>query len=292
MTTKLLIILTGIRLLFRHLYLSVTSIDFYYDVYRYYRGYGIKYLFTISFISALIISISILNNISVLKEYFQENRVSKYIENIEVILKQLPIIDYDGKNISIHEETPLYLYDARNNKIAVIDINNQLSMNEKLKIPIVLTKNTINISLSEGSYPNRSKHINKIIDYPKILGTEPKIYSTELIKKQLANIMDTAQTIAIYILMPILVIVIFVFRFLENCLLISSTYLLTYLLGPRTPIQTCIRLVIFSSGVRSLLHVISTVFFPEFIEYVWYVQIWCCFLLFKAITKLREDLAH
>jgi hypothetical protein len=291
MTTKLLIILSGVRLLFCHLYLSVTSIDFYYDVYRYYKGYGLRYLLTISFISSLIISISILNNISRLKEYFRENRVSQHIQNIEVILKQLPIIDYDGKNISIHEETPLYLYDTRNNKIAVIDTNNQLSMNEKLKIPIVLTKDTINISLSEGTYPNRSKNINKIIDYPKILGTEPMVYSAELIKKQLANIMDTARTIVIYILMPILVIVIFLFRFLENCLLISSTYLLTYLLGPRTPIKTCIRLVIFSSGMRSVLYVISMVFFPEFIEYVWYIQIWCCFLLFKAIMKLRDDLA-
>jgi hypothetical protein len=292
MTTKLLIILSGMRLLFRQLYLSVTSVDFYYDVYRYYKGYGIKYLFTISFISALIISISILNNVITLKEYFQENKVSKHIENIEVILKQLPIIDYDGKNISISEETPLYLYDARNNKIAVIDTNNQLSMNEKLKIPIILTKNTINISISESNYSKQSKHVHKIIDYPKILGIEPKIYSAELIKKQLASIMDTLETIAIYIVMPIFVIVIFVFRLLENCLLITSTYLLTYLLGPQTSVQTCIRVVIFSSGARNLLHVISIVLFPEFIEFMWYIQIWCCFLLFKAIMKVREDLSH
>ena len=87
MTTKLFIILSSIRILFRQLYLSITSVDFYYDVFMYYKGYGIRYLFIISFISSLIYSVFLLNNIVILRDYFSTNKTSNYSRDIEVILK-------------------------------------------------------------------------------------------------------------------------------------------------------------------------------------------------------------
>jgi len=287
MTTKLYIISSYLRILFRQLYLSVTSVDFYYDVYKYYKGYGMKYLFAISFISSVIYSISLLNNIAIIKEYFLENKISKYTENIELLLKQLPILYYDGNNISIKEETPFYLYSSNDNVIAAIDTKNQLTPSEKLKIPIVFTSDKIHISLNEGSYAKKSNNIHRSVDYHILFGIERNNFNYESIKKQFGNILGQLETIVIYIVTPILAIGIFIFRLLENILIIMPVYLLTYSFGPISSIETCVRIVIFSSGVRSLLHIIFMAFFPQFVEFVWYVQIWTCFLMVKAILKLR-----
>ena len=97
----------------------------------------------------------------ILRDYFSTNKTSNYSRDIEVILKQLPIIHYDGNNISINEETPLYLYNSSNNKVAAIDTKNQLPMSERLKIPIIFTNNInfADIVMKEGSGYNNTNSI-------------------------------------------------------------------------------------------------------------------------------------
>lgn len=63
-------ILGGLNALLRQLRLSISSIEFYKDVYKNYQGYGIRYLFTLSFIPSIIYCIFILNYIITLKDYF------------------------------------------------------------------------------------------------------------------------------------------------------------------------------------------------------------------------------
>ena len=132
MTTKLYDILNAIKTLIRTLWLSVSSVGFYEDVYRRYTGYGLKYLFTLSLVSSVIYSAISLNYITTLRDYFNHDKLTPYTANLEHIIKQLPEISYDGKNIKVEsEETPLFLYNNNEGKIGVVDPNNKLNFNDK-----------------------------------------------------------------------------------------------------------------------------------------------------------------
>ena len=286
MTTALNNILLFLKTLFRHLWLSVTSINFYYDVYKYYTGYGFRYLFTVTFTASLIYCLIILNMTFDLKNYFVIGKQTKITVDIEYIIKQLPDIYYDNNTISIEEEPPLYLYNSKGYKIAAIDPNDQLSHREKVKIPIILASNKVILSLAEST--NKKKFpIN--ISYSKLLGFERQTLTQEVIKKYFATIFNSAPSVVIYIMIPTLAFFLFVFTLLENVFIIILVYLLTYIFGPHSSMKTCIRLVSFASGISTLIHPLVISILPEFGDIIWIIKMWTNFLLFLGVLQVKQE---
>lgn len=283
MTTKLYDIVLAIKVLLRILWLSVSSVAFYEDVYKRYSGYGVKYLFTLSFISSVIYCAISLNYVILLKNYLEFNKLTAYTSNLEYIIKQLPEISYDGKNISINEETPLFLFNANAGKVGAIDPKNQLSFSEKNKIPIVFTNNKIILSFVWDK-----KKINLPFDYQMIFGTEPQVLSDEQFKKHFAQVVNSVPTLFIYILMPVMIILTFIATLLRASLLIILVYLITQIFGPTIPIKTCIRVVLFSSGAHTLLEPILSALIPAFNNFSWIILLWTNILLFLSILKIRN----
>jgi len=283
MTTKLYHIILAIKTLFRTLWLSVSSVDFYEDVYKRYSGYGLKYLFTLSFISSVIYCLVSLGHIVTLKDYFNHDKLTPYTANLEHIIKQLPEISYDGKNIKVEEETPLFLYNSSEGKVGVVDPNNQLNFSERNKIPIIFTKNKVIFSFIWDK-----KKVNLPFDYQLIFGTEPQILSGEQIKKHFGQITSSAPTLFIYILTPVMIILTFIATLLRASFLITLIYLITQAFGPRTSIKTCTRMVLFSSGAHTLLEPIISAFAPFFSSFSWLILVWTSILLFLSILKMRN----
>lgn len=286
MTTKLFNFFLAFKLLLQDLWSSVISVKFYQDVYSVYKGYGIKYIFTISFISSIFFCIFILQYIIDIKTYFQENLPSKGTANIDYILKQLPDINYDGKDISLQNDSPLYLYDLNNKKVAIIDPSNQVHFNEKSQIPIILTNKDIIISVIQTT----SKKISTFpIAYRNIFGLEPQLLTNDIIKKDLGILFDSIPRLFIYIIMPILIIIRFLTILIEKSFIILLIYLFTnFITGPTTTMQTCIRLVLFSSGAMTILQPIIILIFPILSEFIWLIQMWCYSLIFLALLKIRS----
>jgi hypothetical protein len=284
MTTKLYDILCAIKTLMRTLWLSVSSVGFYEDVYRRYTGYGLKYLFTLSLISSVIYSAVSLNYVTTLRDYFNHNKLTPYTANLEHIIKQLPEISYDGKNIKVEdEETPLFLYNSSEGKIGVVDPNNKLSFNDKSKIPIVFTKSKVIFSFIWDK-----KKINLPFDYQLIFGSEPQILSSEQVKKHFGQIMSSLPTIFIYVLTPIVVILSFIATLLRASFMVTIIYLVTQAFGPQASIKTCIRMVLFSSGAHTLLEPIINALVPALSGFSWLILTWTSILLFLSILKIRN----
>lgn len=286
MTIKLYNILLFLKTLFRQLWLSVTSINFYYDVYKFYTGYGFKYFFTVTFMASLIYCCAILNIMLELKNYFVAGTQSKATIGIEYLIKQLPDIYYDGNTISIEEESPLYLYNNNGDKIAVIDHKGLLSYPEKLRIPILLTSDKAILSLTEST---NKKKFPISINYSKLFGHQRQVLSQEVIKKHFALFFSSAPTILIYVMLPALVFFLFVFTLLENIFIIILIYSLTYIFGPQSSLQTCIRLVSFACGVSTVIHPIIIALIPELGDIVWIVKMWTNFLLFLALLQVKRE---
>ena len=282
-------ILGGLNALLRQLRLSISSIEFYKDVYKNYQGYGIRYVFTLSFIISIIYCIFILNYIITLKDYFNGIQSSKVTANIEYIINQLPEIKYNNSNISVEEVEPIYLYSKNNNKIVVIDTKNQVSNKEKSKIPFVLEENKLKINLIVA---NTKKHFPSTINYSEIFKQNEVILTPEIIKKYFADNLLYAPNLFIYFGMPAIILFWFVTFLLERSIIVLLVYSLANLLTTKTSIQTSIRLVMFSSGVPIILQPVIIILIPELSILLQLLQMFTTCLVFVAIWQINKNLSH
>ncbi|ALA61932.1 hypothetical protein A3305_06865 [Rickettsia amblyommatis] len=282
-------ILGGLNALLRQLRLSISSIEFYKDVYKNYQGYGIRYVFTLSFIPSIIYCIFILNYIITLKDYFNGIQSSKVTANIEYIINQLPEIKYNNSNISVEEVEPIYLYSKNNHKIVVIDTKNQVSNEEKSKIPFVLEENKLKINLIVG---NTKKNFPSTVNYSEIFKQNEVILTPEIIKKYFADNLLYAPNLFIYFGMPAIILFWFVTFLLERSIIVLLVYSLANLLTTKTSIQTSIRLVMFSSGVPIILQPIIIILIPELSILLQLLQMFTTCLVFVAIWQINKNLSH
>ena len=285
MTTKLSYVISWFNILYNQLRLSISSVEFYEDVYRSYKGYGIKYVFTISFISSIIYCIFIFNYLLTLKDYFVENRSSNSTKTIEYILKQLPAIYYDGSKILVEQDEPTFLLDENGNKIAVIDAKNQLPYGERIKIPIIFGSNKITVATIEVTDKKKNTFD---IEYSKLFMGRINL-TEEVIKEQSAKILSQALRIFVYLIMPIIVVVRFCTILFEKSFIVLLVYLLTTFFGPKSTVQACIRMVMFSSGVTILLQPILIIFMPGYSGVVFFIQMFANLLLFLGMLRIRDS---
>lgn len=282
MTTVLLLPLNFIKSLITHLWLSISSVKFYENVFKHYTGYGTKYIFTLSFISALFCCILLLNQANDIKLYLTKNIIPTSLKNIDHIITQLPTIDYDGEKISIQEETPLFINDLNNNKALVIDPSNKLMPNERSKINLILGSNkaTVNFIDAKGtlaqSFPFEYKHI---------LGNNAQTLTQEDIKSIFVPIFESAQSKFIYIIFPIITCFIFLATISEKIVTIIIIFIIIYLNLGKTSIKTCIRMVCFSSGTFAIFQPIVILALPHFAQPLWIIQTWANFLMILGILK-------
>lgn len=281
-------ILGGLNALLRQLRLSISSIEFYKDVYKNYQGYGIRYLFTLSFILSIIYCIFILNYIITLKDYFNGIQSSKVTDNIEYIINQLPEIKYNNSKISVEEVEPIYLYSKNNNKIVVIDTKNQVSNKEKSKIPFVLEENKLKINLIAA---NTKKNFPSTVNYSEIFKQNEVILTPEIIKKYFADNLLYAPNLFIYFGMPAIILFWFVTFLLERSIIVLLVYSLANLLTTKTSIQTSIRLVMFSSGVPIILQPVIIILIPELSILLQLLQMFTTCLVFVAIWQINKSLS-
>ncbi|BAK96793.1 DUF1189 family protein [Rickettsia japonica] len=282
-------ILGGLNALLRQLHLSIRSIEFYKDVYKNYQGYGIRYVFTLSFIPSIIYCIFILNYIITLKDYFNGIQSSKVTANIEYIINQLPEIKYNNSNISVEEVEPIYLYSKKDNKIVVIDTKNQVSNKEKSKIPFVLEENKLKINLIVA---NTKKNFPSTVNYSEIFKQNEVILTPEIIKKYFADHLLYAPNLFIYFGMPAIILFWFVTFLLERSIIVLLVYSLANLLTTKTSIQTSIRLVMFSSGVPIILQPVIIILIPELSILLQLLQMFTTCLVFVAIWQINKNLSH
>lgn len=268
--------------LYRYLILSVSSIAFYQDVRKTYRGYGIKYIFGICCISSLIYSLSLLYDLEKIQRYFVDNSN----EAVEYIFSQVPDLNYDGQKITTNITLPHFIYDLHMRKFAAIDFDGELSGNDRAKIPIILTQKNIIISVIETAAAKRD---NITLDYVTIFGHEPRILTATGIKEYFAYILSYSTRVFIYLIMPLLILARFVGLILEKTLAITAVYILSNVLGSSVTVQTACRLVMFSSGLSVLTQPIINIFIPQFAYLTLLLQIAPGIIMVMSLTKSKSN---
>jgi len=282
MTTLLSAPLFFIKTLFTHLWLSISSVKFYEQVFNSYRGYGIKYILILSIISSFICTILFLNHMDKVREYLHKGTISTNVEIIDHVMQQLPEIDYDGLKVSTQEDTPVFAYNLKNQKILALDPNNKLMPADRTKLPIVLNSQKIIINLTDSDGITRNTFP---IDYTQIFGNTPQILTQTVIKSSLAEIFDRAPSIFIYLIFPVTALLILINALLEKSFIILMIYLITRFITISTSLKTCIRMVLFASGIFVLLQFIIILTVPALSTILWGIQTWANILMILGILK-------
>lgn len=268
-----------------HLRLSITSINFYQEVYNQYTGYGFKYLFSVCWFSSLIYSVIIINNFNKIEQYL----TSENNTEIEYILSQIPLIQYDGKSISSNVEMPYFIEDTQRRRVAAIDLQSELNYSESSKIPVIFKQNSMTIAIVSVVDSSTQQRNDFTINYDTMFGNEPwALSSSDTIRQYVIHVLQYSSKVFIYMLMPILAIFRFMVIVFEKMFAVIVIYSLSYLMNITIDIKTACRLVMFASGVPVLLQPIFTTFIPQLSIVMPLLQIVPGILLVTGLVKLRK----
>lgn len=281
MTSIVLNIERFIKTLFNLLWMSISSARFYGLVLRSYSGYGVRYIITLSLVSALLCNILFLSYISKINDYLLNDVMSAEVAVLDQILKVFPIIQYNGKTIEPEDEAPFVINDQQGNKIVAIDIKNNIPFSSRQQIPILFTSDQINISFGDAD----GKIKNSLpVKYSKIFGVEPKIIDKNEIKNILTGVFAKLPNIINYIIFPLSIILIFFNIFLDKILMIAIVYIFFKASRTMFTLKDAIRVVLFSSGLL-VLQLPLTISF-SFVSLIFSgVQIWVNILMVVGLLR-------
>lgn len=286
MTTVLSDLFEWAKDLVRILYFSITSPGFYQDVFTKYKGYGAKYLLTISMICSCFVSAVILNTAGALNEYFVDGKISSKVIILDHIINQFPVLEYNGKTISTTDNTPIILNTISNQPVVIIDPDNKVPYNKKSKVPIYLDSKQVNLSLisSDGEVVRSLP-----LDYQAILGSEKVTINQDFVRTSMINIVDRAPVLIIFAIFPILSILFFSNIVLQDLISIFILTALLYFYKSKLYMQNCIRVVFFASGITLLLQVLTSILVPDLLEAVKIVELWVNFLLVVGLFRMLSS---
>ena len=285
MTTLVSTLTIFIKTLIKHLWLSISSAKFYQDVFYTYQGYGTKYILTLSIISSLICNIIFLGYVDKVQKYLSDDIISERLVNIDHVIRQLPTINYNGKDISISEDLASVIYGVDNTKLLAIDPAGKLSNYDKIQIPVLLTKDEISINLrgSNGKTKNTLP-----IKYAQIFGSEAQILTKETIKSSFIPLFKRAPTVLTYIIFPITIIIIFISHLFEKSFMIIVVFIISrFGTGGRT-LKDSVRVVLFSSGFCALFQFVASLVSIELHYVLWILQTWANILMIIGIMRLQD----
>ena len=285
MTTLVSTLTIFIKTLVKHLWLSISSARFYQDVFYTYQGYGTKYILTLSIISSLICNIIFLGYVDKIQKYLSDDIISESVVNIDHVIRQLPTINYNGKDISIGEDSASVIYGVDNTKLLAIDPAGKLSNNNKIQIPILLTKDEININLRDSN----GKTKNTLpIKYTQIFGPQAQILNKETIKSSFIPLFKRAPTVLTYIIFPLTTIMIFITHLFEKSFMIVVVFIISRFGTEGRSLKDSIRVVLFSSGFCALFQFVASLVSIELNYALWILQTWANILMIIGIMRLQD----
>lgn len=283
MTTFLFNTSCFIKTLFQHVWMSVSSIKFYQNVFLNYRGLGVKYIIILNLISTFCACLILLNYTENIKQYLEGTNSTPKFANIDYIFQQLPILDYDGNSIAVNSaEEPIFIKNMHNQTVIAIDHLNKIIPEMRIKIPIIMNKEKIIINLLD----QQGKAGNSVpIEYSALFGNNPQILTKENIKSNLLQLLNKSSHIIPIMVFPLLLLFNFFHVFWENIFLFAIILLFIKFSKSNNSMSDGVRVILFSNGFFVLFQFILLLGFIELNYIIWIVQTWSSFLMIVAVIR-------
>ena len=239
-----------------------------------------------SFISAIICSGVFLHRIHKIDDYLSQNINSPEVGAIDQLIGQLPVMEYDGQNISIQENTPIFLNIDSGYRVIAIDPERKLSPKDRIKTPIIFGLDKIVVSF----FSSKTQESSVIpVKYSQIFGKQPQTITQEVVKAAFLAIVKKSYSVFIYIMLPVMTLMIFLNMLLEKSVIIITIYLLMYIMNVRISMKDCIRVALFATGASALLQYVIILTLPDAQIILQVVQLWANLLMILGISKLASN---
>lgn len=273
---------------FRTIWLSLSSTDFYRDLYFKYNGYGLKYITMVIGVTSIIYAILFMNNIITIKNYL-ETAGGEEMNPVEFILKDWPDLHYDGKNISREDDvTPVYISAKDGTKLAVIDSDGKLNKSELQKVPVVFAKEKIIIHLSSDKGDSKDDSSNMVVTYDKLFGTEATIINSEFIKTFLLDKLKNIGPLVFFLALPIIIIVRVGMHISRNLFGIVVLYVILWWMRASPTVSSASRVVFFTSGPAEIITPVLLLISPVLLPLAMFVEYWAVILAMYSIARSNK----
>src|SRR6476659_7293033 len=175
------------KLFFNNFILSFYSIQFYENVYKDFKGMGLKHLLLCCIFVSVVKTCIVFVDSKQMVVDLKNGRESKYIN---LILTQLPTIEYDGNNISVEgiSDNFLNITSPFNNKqsLLIINLNDQIKSPNNALITLYKQKLVINTPSRSFMFPY------------KFLDTKPQTIDSNFIKELFISKFDDLKNLFLY----------------------------------------------------------------------------------------------
>lgn len=260
---------------------SVTSHKFYQQVVLHYKGYGIRYLFMVSFLSTLLYAVLILfsfnNTISALKG---ENIIFGG-KNIEYIVSQLPSLMVEENNLTpIDKPSPYYINNLDNYPVILFDSDNIIVMSEKEKVPIVVSPDGVTINVFGAR--------NIVLSKEDLALSNISMSAMDL-RLYIAGMMEGVSSNIVWVMFPLMLLLRTLFIVTDKLFLCVVIYFVLGVVYQKCPKrwQTALRATIFVSVPAILLKPLLFIPIPGIGIIPTAMQFWTMFLLGKALYAVN-----
>lgn len=280
MTTSVSSFILYIKTICILLWKSVSSIDFYSQVYKKYRGYGVKYIATLCFFCVILYTVALIDQMSIIREGLLRAD-NNYIEHI---LRQIPAMNYNGNSLSSSSDAPVFINDTDNRAIALIDLSGVVSFSEKVKIPLLFLKNNMVFNIISASKGNREI----TFEYSNVLGKDQLEITESTVRSGLIKALSINLRSFCYIV-PLLFVMYFMQIILKLITPVGIVYFGLNIYGYQIEVKTAIRLVMFASGVFVIMNACLMLLWPQFIMFADVANVLAGSLMVISMIKEKNN---
>ncbi|MDX1923683.1 MAG: hypothetical protein SFT91_00355 [Rickettsiaceae bacterium] len=265
---------------------SLISEEFYRNLYLSYPGYGIRFVFSLGYISSIIVTIFLLYKTQSIQDYFETKIVTNQETSIiDNILSNWQIFYYNGTNIVSEEEEPVMIQGSKKQILVAIDPQDQLIGSVRRNIPIIFGKTKLLVGISDSVMGAR--HVP--IEYSEIFGktNTSLLIDSDLISKIGREYSESFKKILVYIFFPVHVFVNLFTLLLEKTLIIFIAYFtINTFLEPKPTVKSATRLVMYSCGAYAFLLPLSIIS-NVFVVLAKISQIWTVCLMIYSLSQIK-----
>ena len=273
---------------FRILWLSVSSTGFYSDLYSKYKGYGLKYISMIISVTSIIYAILFMYNMITIRNYLEPG-AEQDNNPVEFMLKNWPILQYDGKTLSSENPAPVYITTQSGVKLAVIDVAGTLSKDELQKVSIVFAKDKLILWLG-GDSKNSTKELSSgVLTYDKIFGAASLTIDRDFIKSFMFDELKYIGPLSFCLGLPLLILLRLAIHVSRNLFSIALLYVILWWMRKAPNVKAVSRVIFFSSGVTEFVTPFVLIIYPPLAPITVFIEYWAVMLAMYAIARSRND---
>ncbi|MDF2964709.1 MAG: hypothetical protein K0Q51_97 [Rickettsiaceae bacterium] len=272
-----------LQLFCKYASLSLYSPEFYQDIFRNFRGWGIRYIFTATFIATLIAAVFFFRVLEDIRDYFVHDKISLGLNGLDHIINQFPSLNYDGRAISIDEEQPYYIYNLNDKAIAVIDTEAK-DYKTYTQEKIILTKDSVLINLKLAEIRDSESVVK--LQYTNLFGLTPQLINIIDLKRILGEVLETVLNVFIYIIFPIVLVINLFLILLQKAINIIIIYIFLNMFVGKALIKDAFRLVMFASAVPIILSQVA-LSFPVLKGIPPLIELWALMLMVYGLYRLK-----